>query len=179
MTTIDALVAAFGALPGTGSGTGPRHPVTPDPALEPLLAALFDTYPGLTGDTGYTEFLWKYAGLSRSDEAQNQLFDISGFASDSRAGPPAVVDFRELYGPAVDEDGFFVFAEATVHADTPRHLDTYEHDFAFALDGDREPGVHVFRSTLNARAAEWVRYTDDFTTFLAAAVEHRGVWPRR
>jgi len=170
--TIDELVAAFAALPGARVGAGPHHPLTPDPALAPRLTAFFEAFPGLSGDAGYTEFLWKYAGLSRSDEKQDELFDVFGFGAD-------VVDFEgDLYGPGVDEQGFFIFAEAVVHADSADGPDTREHDFAFSLSGDREPGVYVFRSTLTGRAAEWEKYADDFTAFLAAAVEHGGVWPR-
>ncbi|MFQ6392351.1 hypothetical protein ACLMAJ_02735 [Nocardia sp. KC 131] len=159
-------------------GAGPRHPVTPNPALEPRLMAFFDAYPGLSADVGYAEFLWKHAGLSRSDEKQDELFYIFGFRPDIVDFDPDVVDFRDLYGPDVDDQGFFMFAQAVVHADTTYNHDTYEHDFALSLSGDREPGVYVFRSTLTARAEKWTRHADDFTAFFTDAVERCGVWPR-
>ncbi|MCP2321736.1 hypothetical protein HDA40_000243 [Hamadaea flava] len=170
--TIDELVAAFAALPGARVGAGPRHPVRPDATLTPRLTAFFALYPPLANDAGYAELLWKYGGLARSDESEDQLFDVFGFGAD-------VVDLdQDLYGPGVDEQGFFIVAEAVVHADTADGPDTYEYDFALSVAGDREPGVYVFTSTLTARAPEWTRYADDFTAFLADAVERGTVWPR-
>ncbi|MEU7764327.1 hypothetical protein AB0B25_04295 [Nocardia sp. NPDC049190] len=183
---IDSLVAAFSALPGTRVGAGPRHPVTPNLTLAPRVMAFFDSYPGLSRDSGYVEFLWKYAGLQRTDEKDNELFYIYGFGPDIVDFDPDVVDVRDLYGPDVDDKGFFHFADAVVHADTAHSLGTYQHGFGFSLSSDREPGVYVFQSTSTAPAEkslvtyaeQWIRQADDFTTFLTDAVERGGVWPR-
>ena len=77
---IDELVAAFAALPGATVGRGPRHPLTPEPALADRLSEYFGVeYPGPDRDLGYVEFMWKYAGLSRIDDNQDQVFEVLGF----------------------------------------------------------------------------------------------------
>ena len=78
---IDDLVAAFGALPDARVGTGPRHPLTPDPALAPRLTALFAALPALARDPGYQDFMWRYAGMSRVDPAQTRLFYVFGYGA--------------------------------------------------------------------------------------------------
>ena len=170
--TIDELVAAFAALPGAVVGKGPHHPATPDPALAPELTELFETYPGLSSDAGYVELLWKYGGLSRRDDDDNELFHVFGF------GPDVVDFYRDLDGPGVDELAFFIFAQAVVHAGSAGSPEVQERAFGFDLSGNLKPGVYVFESTLNAEAQTWIRYADDFTAFLADAVKRGGVWPR-
>jgi hypothetical protein len=169
---IDELVAAFDALPGTQVGAGPRHPVTPDPALTPRLTAFFAEFPGLARDPGYVDFMWKYGGMSRSDPEQNRLFYVHGFGA-------ATADFDEdLDGPVVDEQGFFVFAESVVHADTAERHDTYEYSFAFNLARDRPAGIYRFAATMSAQDRGFLRHADDFRSFLEETAANGGVWER-
>lgn len=169
---IDELVAVFSALPGAQVGVGPRHPVTPVPVLALRLTALFESFPGLGRDPDYSEFMWKYAGMSRSDPEQNQLFYIFGFG-------PATADLdQDLEGDPVDEQGFFIFAQSVVHADTAQRLDTYEYDFAFSLTEGRPLGVYRLAATMREQEPEFVRYADGFRAFLEEAVAAGGVWGR-
>jgi hypothetical protein len=171
---IDELVTAFGDLPGAAVGRGPWHPTKPQPSVADDLTWFFDEqYPGLQSDSGYVEFMWKYAGLSRSDEGRHHLFYLYGF------GPATADIIHDLDEDLADEDRMFTFAACTVDGDIPeRPLDSYSVDFGFDLTGRRRPGVYRYESTMQVPRTAWVWHTSDFTSFLAEAVATGGVWPR-
>ena len=63
----DQLMARFATLPGARVGSGPRHPAHPDPSLTERVARFLEEIPALARDQGYVDFMWRYAGASRSD----------------------------------------------------------------------------------------------------------------
>lgn len=172
--SIDELVAVFEDLPGAVVGRGPRHPTEPEPSVADDLTWFFDEqYPGLQADSGYVEFMWKYAGLSRLDEGHHHLFYLYGF------GPATADIIDDLDEDLAGKDGMFRFATCVVDGDIPeRPLDAYSVDFGFDLTGSRRPGVYWYEASTQVPRAGWVWHTNDFTSFLAEAVANGGVWPR-
>jgi hypothetical protein len=171
---IDELAAAFGDLPGALVSRGPRHPTRPQPSVADDLTWFFDKqYPALQSDPGYVEFMWKYAGLSRSDEGHHHLFYLYGF------GPATADIIHDLDENLADEEEMFTFALCTVDGDIPeRPLDSYTVDFGFDLTGRRRLGVYRLESTTQVPRTAWVWHANDFTSFLAEAVANGGVWSR-
>jgi hypothetical protein len=171
---IDELVAAFAALPGATVGRGPLHPLTPEPALADRLSEYFGAeYPGLDRDPSYAEFMWKYAGLSRIDDNQDQVFEVLGF------GPGTTDIDTDLDEEMVDEDGVFVFAECIVKGDIVEGpVDAYTVVFGFDLTGERRAGVYRYTTTTQVPDSQWVWHAPDFQAFLSEAIANRGFWPR-
>jgi hypothetical protein len=167
---IDQLMARFAVLPGARVGSGPRHPTHPDPALEERVAQFFDELPALSRDPGYVDFMWRYAGASRSDAARRDFFEIYGFSD-------AAPTFDEFEEPMVDDDGSFMFAEAVVHERRSGRLDTYSVGFAFNVDQTREWAVY---SAVQEKSVErpFTKRLRSFTEFLAEAVEMGTHYPR-
>jgi hypothetical protein len=166
---IDQLMARFAALPGARVGAGPRHPTQPDPVLTERVTQFFDEIPALARDQGYVDFMWRYAGASRSDAARRDFFEIFGFSD-------AAPSFDEFEEPMVDPDGSFMFAEAVVH-ERSGHLDTYSVGFAFNIDPGREWAVY---SAVQERSVErpFAKRLSTFTEFLAEAIENGARYPR-
>jgi len=169
---IDNLIARFERLPGARVGFGPEHPKSPDRSLWPKVNAFFEAYPGLRRDHGYVEFMLKYAGASLADPQRTQLLDIFGFS-----GVTADI-LTDLDAPVVDEDGYLMFADATIHSGPDESRDICTYSFAFNLQPDREWNVHVWISTLRTRDASYVPHTDSFESFLAEAVNRGGRFDR-
>jgi hypothetical protein len=166
--TIDDIVARFAALPGALVGSGPRHPSEPDPSIEGRVAGFFTGYPALRRDQGYVDFIWRYAGASRTNPEGTDLFDVFGF---SNVTADILDDFDES---PVDEDGYLYFAQAVRH----EGRNTYTYGFAFNVDPDREWAVYRVAAMTDAARQPYLPYTDSFTSFLAEAVANGGRYPR-
>jgi hypothetical protein len=57
-------------------------------------------------------------------------------------------------------------------------LDMNEHDFAFSVTGDREPGVYRSQSTLHTPSRGFSRYADDFAAWLRDLLDRDGWYER-
>lgn len=170
-TDIDALMAHFAALPGARVGAGPRHPKDPDPALQARVAQLFDEVPSLTRDQGYVDFMWRYAGASRSDAAQVHVFEIFGFS-------PVATTLDEFEEALVDDKGYFYLAEATHHERQTERLDSYTVGFLFNVDPQREWAVYRNTQGMFAEEQPVTPYRASFVEFLAEVVANGGRFPR-
>lgn len=160
MTRLDEAMTRFARIPGARVGHGPRHPVEPDPGLAQRLHDFLGAYPSLAADSGYIEFLEKYAGAAIQNEGATQLVDLLGFSDVA----PDIVD---LDGPVVDDEGFLVVAQAIYHLDQDgRAVDTLQHDIAFDASGRREHGIYHSFASGEQLEPRFTRQHDDFTSWL-------------
>ena len=79
----------------------------------------------------------------------------------------------------MDENGFLIFAQCIYSEITDGKLiDSYEHDFAFSVAGDRPRGVYKASSTLNEPERPFSFYVDDFCQWLQKLIEVQGTFDR-
>jgi hypothetical protein len=165
---IDELVSLLEHLPGARVGRGPHHPKDPDRSLENQVSQFLDEYSALRRDTGYVEFLERYAGAMIKNLDETQIVDILGL-SDVSTG------IFEMDGPLIDEDGFFLFSQCVFHLiEEGKLVDMYEYDFAFDTSRERPPGVYRCFSTLRGQGESYIWYTDNFYSWLAELVSKDG-----
>ncbi|WP_225847553.1 hypothetical protein [Streptomyces sp. HPF1205] len=165
---IDELVIALGALPGAEVGRGPWSQEEPDEEQRKEIEDFLSLYPRLRQDAGYVDFLKRYSGAVIADEKRGQYVDIFGFGEVSS-------HILEIEGDVVDEEGYLVFAQCMYHdIRDGALLDSFEYDFAYNVKERQEPGVYCCRSTLGDRSQPFVRYADDFSSWLGELVAARG-----
>jgi hypothetical protein len=169
---IDETISRLEHIPDARTGRGPRHPEAPDLSIEDQLVQFLGSYSILRRDSGYIEFLEKYAGAMIKNLDETQIVDVLGF-SDASTG------MLEMDGPLVDEDGFILFAQCVFHIIVEgRLVDMYEYDFAFDASGERRPGVYRCSSTLRSQGESYVWYADGFCSWLVELVDNGGYYER-
>ncbi|MGW3222451.1 hypothetical protein ACWDAG_24520 [Streptomyces sp. NPDC001157] len=157
---------------GAVTGRGPEHPTDPNRELQSELDRFIGEHPSIAEDEGYVGFLMKYAGAYAENSDATRIVDIFGFGGTS-------TDIVDPDFPLVDENGFLVFAQCIYSEVADGELvDSYEHDFAFSVAGDRPPGVYRADSTLRESEQPFIRYADDFCEWLQRLIEVRGRFER-
>jgi hypothetical protein len=176
---IDDLMRRFAELPGATVGHGPQHPRNPEPRLTEEVEHFLQMYPALGRDAGYVGFLYRYAGAGIDNEERYEIVDVFGFTDASG-------HICELEGPVVDNQGFLVFAQVIRHTiEDGRLLDTEEYDYAFDVQGNREPGVYWLCSKTSVpesmdpvtRACGFAPTGEDFLGWIARVVDGQGTAP--
>lgn len=117
-------------------------------------------------------FLKKYAGAYLENADATQIVDIFGFGG-------ASTDIVDSEGYPVDEDGFLIFAQCIyTEISGGKLIDSYEHDFAFSVKGDRPHGVYKASSTFREPNPHFVYYAEGFCQWLQELIEVRGTFER-
>jgi hypothetical protein len=165
---IDDVVVRLSRVPGAVVGYGPGHPEHPNTAIEAVVRSFLDDYPLLRRDSGYVDFIQKYAG-ARIERAEDAVaVNIFGFADVS-------LDMMETEGELV-YDGFLEFAQGIYQEDPEKIATSYQYDFAFDVSGVREPGVYRAHSTMTISGRPFTWYRADFLSWLDELVERSGVY---
>lgn len=169
---VDDLVKLLEMEVGAITGHGPEHPTRPSPELQDAMSQFFHAFPSILEDEGYVHFLKRYAGIYVENADATRIVDVFGFGGPATgiADPEAV---------QVDENGFLIFAQCIYSEITDGKLvDSYEHDFAFSVAGDRPQGVYRASSTLREPEQSFSSYADDFCQWLQKLIEVRGTFER-
>lgn len=165
---LDSLIQKFFDMGHATIGNGPKHPDSPNAALQSEITEFFSTYPVLAKDQGYVDFQEKYAGAVVDWPYDELTIVIHGF-----------YDFTEhvLYPdePLIDDDGYFYFAEVITKtsAGSKDRQDIIGMGFAWDITGMRKPGIY---RTVGQSGSDtpnmW--YCETFLEWLSDVVEKRG-----
>lgn len=169
---VDDLVELLRTEVGAITGQGPKHPTHPNPELQEALDEFIQAYPSILEDEGYICFLKKYAGAYAENADATRIVDVFGFGG-------TATDIADPEALQVDENGYLVFAQCIYSEIADGKLvDSYEHDFAFSVTGDRPKGVYRASSTLRDPRQTFSFYVGDFCQWLQKLIEVRGRFER-
>jgi hypothetical protein len=166
---LDALVAAFAAIPTAQVGCGPRHPHAPELDIQPELNEFLSAHLFLRQDVGYVQFLERYCGASVRDNERRVVLDISGLSGVS-------LDLTATPAEFVDDYGFGTFASAEYRWPVPgekvfRRRHAY---FAFDATQKRLPGVYQCVQNGTEPPTAWAWASPSFLDWLNAVIAGRG-----
>lgn len=179
---LHAIVEKFSIIDHAVVGRGPRHPTNPMLNLKPTIDDFLKTYPFLSRDTGYLDFLECYAGTEihpPEKAAQGWFFSLFGFyigwAGYVIANPDEYIWEWEL-----KHLGMFPFADAQIFDHNDSRNDIFAMA-AFNVACVRKPGIYQrvqYRSELS-EDRNYVWYCDTFLEWFQAVAETGGAMWRR
>jgi hypothetical protein len=169
---VDDLVKLLETQVGAVTGHGPEHPTHPNRELQAEMDEFIHAHPSILEDEGYVRFLRQYAGAYAENADATRIVDIFGFGG-------TATDIADPESVPVDENGFLIFSQC-IYSDirSGQLVDSYEHDFAFSVAGDRPRGVYRASSTLREPEQPFNFYAGDFLQWLQKLIEVRGKFER-
>ena len=150
-------------------GTGPRHPVAPNPEIADEVERFLAQYPFLRQDQGYVDFLECYAGASFDCPDASLIVFIYGFLDQVTRH---FTKDEPFVGSAVDEErGFLVFAEMVFRPGKYRGVvDNVSYGYAFDMTETRRWGVYHDISSKDYTSSKYEWHCESFLQLLEELV---------
>jgi hypothetical protein len=153
-------------------GRGPDHPTEPHRHLAPIIDEFIRENSFLNSHPDYIEFLRKFGagGIFHPDYKAKDFVFVSIYGFDSSAGGEMYEEGVKL----INDDGFFVFAEAELRETVPKLGESADKgivNFGFAFDGTGERENCVYRSIYcEKRFGPYRPYCVSFSTWLEKVI---------
>jgi hypothetical protein len=172
MQNLATLMNKLADLGHATIGQGWRHPASRNTGIQDEIDRFLQRHPYLRQDQGYIDFLEMYAGAMVDYPDGSLTISIFGFLDNLSLH---LTKDEEFSGPAIDENGFFMFCSSVVAGKTS--LGKHESiglDYAFDATGTRPWGVYRSMTTSDQPTIAYEWYAASFLDWLAELVDKKG-----